>query len=301
MTVPKYEEIMLPLIESLGDGREYSLKDAVRAMREVFALTDEEYARRTPSGRQTLFGSRVGWAEAYLKQAGLIETTRRGRFRITSRGREVLKQAPERIDRRFLMRFKEFRDFVRPSSKDGKASPLEELQEERTPEEILDAAYRDLVRDLSSELLETVKTCSPAFFERLVVDVLLAMGYGGSFDEAGRSVGRSGDGGIDGVIHEDRLGLDRIYLQAKRWENPVGRPEIQKFVGALQGKDAGKGVFITTSDFTQEARRYAEQIGSRIVLVDGRRLAELMIESGVGVTTSARYELKRIDSDYFQD
>lgn len=295
MTIPDFQTLMLPLLELAADGAERSVREAVGPLADRFGLTGEERRALLPSGRQPVFYNRVAWAVVYLAQAGLLERTRRGYFRITDRGREVLRDRPERVDVRYLHRFPGFQEFRRRR----RVPPSEPSPEEATPDEALADAYQRHRQALAAELLPLVKSASPGFFERLVVDLLLAMGYGGSREEAGRALGGSGDEGIDGVISEDRLGLDVIYLQAKRWDRPVGRPEVQRFAGALQGHRARKGVFITTSTFTGEARDYASRIDSTIVLIDGEQLVDLMIDHGIGVTRVASYEVKRVDSDYF--
>ena len=233
-----------------------------------------------------------------MKKAGLLESTRRGYFRITKRGLDVLDQQPAQIDTAYLRQFPEFVEFQTPKQRDKEEIQLK-LDESTTPEEEIESAYQKLRDDLSTELLEMVKGSSAAFFEQLVVDLLVAMGYGGTRKDAGQAIGRSGDGGIDGIIKEDRLGLDIVYLQAKKWDSTVGRPEIQKFAGALQGQRARRGVFITTSTFTTGAQEYVSRIDSKIVLIDGETLAQLMLDFDLGVTTVATYRLKRIDSDYF--
>jgi len=254
-----------------------------------------------PSGSQFTFANRVGWARTYMNKAALLESTRRGYFRITPRGRQLLSKSPVEINVKFLDQFPEFIEFRTKHRNSGQATEQVETDSLQTPGELLESAYQKLREDLSSELLKTTKECSPAFFERLVIDVLVKMGYGGSRKEAGRAVGRSGDEGIDGIINEDRLGLDVIYIQAKRWQAPIGRPEIQKFAGALQGHRANKGIFITTSSFTREAEEYVAKINSKIVLIDGDQLSQLMIDHNVGVTPVTSYETKKIDSDYFID
>ncbi|MCS7057143.1 MAG: restriction endonuclease [Thermoflexales bacterium] len=290
---------MLPLLRLAGDGQEHSLRETIGSLAESYGLTDEERSQLLPSGGQTVFANRVSWACSYLKRAGLLMATRRGYYRITERGRQVLHENPSKVDVAFLLRFPEFVEFrsrSRPRPDETREADNDATQ---TPEEVIEAAYQALRQDLANELLQTIKERSPAFFERLVVDLLVRMGYGGTRQDAGEAIGRSGDGGIDGIIKEDRLGLDVIYVQAKRWENVVGRPEIQKFVGALQGQRARKGIFITTSTFSQEALDYAARVEIKIVLVDGQTLAQLMIDHNVGVTPLAVYELKRVDSDYF--
>jgi restriction system protein len=236
-----------------------------------------------------------------MKKAGLLQSTRRGYFQISQRGLKVLDQNPPEINIAFLRQFPEFLEFQTPRR--GKPTTITEQEpaETQTPEEKIEAAYQTLTETLASELLQTIKSQSPAFFERIVIDLLVKMGYGGTRKDAGQAVGRSGDEGIDGIIKEDRLGLDTVYIQAKRWDNTVSRPEIQKFAGALQGQRARKGIFITTSDFSRAARDYVSRIDSKIVLIDGDTLAELMIDHNIGVAPVASYELKRIDSDYFTE
>lgn len=299
MSIPDYQSIMLPLLEFAGDGREHTVREAIEFLAARFGLTDQERKMLLPSGQQAIFDNRVGWARTYLKKAGLLESPRRGYFRITSRGLEVLRAKPEKIDVSFLEQFPEFVEFRSRRRETGVSSTelLEQAQE--TPAELLERAYQDLRRELARELLDYVKKCSPQFFEQLVIDLLVKMGYGGSREDAARAIGRTGDEGIDGIINEDRLGLDTLYIQAKRWDGVVGRPEVQRFAGALQGQRARKGILITTSRFSEEAREYAARIDSKIVLIDGDRLAELMIDYGVGVTRVASYEIKKIDQDYF--
>lgn len=298
MSIPDFQSIMLPLLRHIADGKEHSNRGITQALAEHFQLSREDLNRLLPSGRQKVFTNRVAWAKADLKMAGLIQSPRRGVSVITQRGLEVLSSKPERIDRNLLKQFPEYRE--KTSSK--KEVPEVNKEEPRaTPQETLENAYQSLRQELAGELLEQIKSSSPGFFETLVIDLLVRMGYGGTMQDAGQSMGRAGDEGIDGIIKEDRLGLDVIYVQAKRWENPVSRPEIQKFAGALQGKRARKGVFITTSDFSQGARDYAASIESNIVLLGGRELAELLIDYGVGVSTTNVYEIKRMDYDYFEE
>jgi restriction system protein len=300
MSIPDYESLMLPLLRLAGDEQEHSLREAIEVLAAEFRLTEEEQTELLPSGRQSTFDNRVGWARTYMKKAGLLESSRRGYFRSTPRGLQVLERNPPAIDVSFLEQFSEFVEF---RSLRKEAAPSEELLEpsKKTPEESLETAYQKVRQSLVSEILQTVKSCSPAFFERLVVDVLVKMGYGGTRQDAGRAVGRSGDDGIDGIIKEDRLGLDIIYIQAKRWEGVVGRPEVQKFAGALQGHRARKGIFITTSSFTKDAAEYVSRIDSKIILIDGELLAQLMIDHNVGVSLVASYEIKKVDSDYFTE
>lgn len=301
MAIPDFQSLMLPLLKVVADGREYRLRDAVELLAEEFHLTDEERQQLLPSGRYPTFDNRIAWAKTYLKKAGLIDQPRRAFFQITERGREVLKASPKLINMKFLEQFPEYIAFKENSDQaeaQQQVAPSIAVQNE-TPEELIEGGAKTIRKELAEEILQRIKGCPPAFFERLVVELLVKMGYGGTRQDAGRAIGRSGDEGIDGVIHEDRLGLDVIYLQAKRWESVVGRPEIQKFVGALQGQRAKKGVFITTSDFTKEAVEYVRNIDNKVVLINGVLLANLMIDHNVGVSLAATYEIKKIDSDYF--
>jgi restriction system protein len=300
MPIPDYQSIMLPLLKYAGDSKEHSMRDVIEVLAKEFNLTEQERKEILPSGLQSIFNNRVGWARTYMSKAGLLEAPRRGYFKITARGREVLKQKPKEINAKFLKQFPEFVEFQTVRKEDETEIESEKVTE-KTPEESLEFAYQKIRRDLSAELLNKIKGASPAFFERLVVELLVKMGYGGSRKDAGKAIGGSGDGGIDGIIKEDRLGLDIIYIQAKRWDGMVGRPEIQKFVGALQGQRAKKGVFLTTSRFSDDARDYASSIDSKVVLIDGVQLAQLMIDNEIGVSKIASYELKKIDSDYFSD
>ena len=298
MPIPDYQAIMLPLLKFAGDKQEHSLSEASTKLAAKFKLTEDEKTELLPSGGEGRFYNRVSWARTYLKKAGLLSYPRRGFFTITSRGEQLLANPPEEIDSKFLKRYDEFVRFVEIKSSDNLENKEDKTIVE-TPEEILESAHQKLIDNLSVEILENIRKCSPYFFESLVVDLLVSMGYGGSRKEAGQAVGKSGDEGIDGIIKEDRLGLDIIYIQAKRWDNVIGRPEIQKFAGALLGQSANKGVFITTSGFTKGAIDYVTRIDSKIILINGSRLAELMIEHDIGVTPIAKYEVKRIDSDYF--
>ncbi len=267
-----------------------------------FRLTDEEKTVRLPSGVKRTFDDRVSWASTYMKKAGLLQSPKRGFYQISERGLKVLQFPPDRITDDFLMKFPEFKEFKERRSKPQLTTKQLTLpNEEKTPEELLEDGYLRLRDELASELLQAIKECSPAFFENLVVDLLVSMGYGGTRQDAGKAIGRTADGGVDGIIKEDRLGLDVIYLQAKRWEGTVGRPEIQKFAGALQGQRAKKGVFITTSSFTKDALEFSDKIDSKLILIDGEQLSHLMIDFDIGVTHIVSYHLKRIDSDYFAE
>jgi restriction system protein len=303
MAIPDFQTMMLPFLRFAQDQAEISTRDVVPFLASYYKLSEEDVAEQIPSGYQSKLNNRVSWIFAHLQKAGIIEKTRRGFYKITSRGIELLEQNPEKISIKTLKQFPEYLDFWKPK----KSNEIEEriinveLETSATPEESLAFSYQTIRINLATEILDKVKSCSPSFFERLVVELLVAMGYGGTLQDAGRAVGKSGDGGIDGIIKEDRLGLDVIYLQAKRWEGNVSRPEIQKFAGALLGNQARKGVFITTSDFTKEAKDYVKTISSNIILINGEELAELMIDYNVGVSVATTYEIKKIDSDYFSE
>lgn len=301
MAIPDFQSIMLPLVRHCGDRQEHTTSDTVEALAAEFSLSEDEKKALLPSGVQEIFVNRVAWAKAHLKMAGLLESPRRGVFKITPRGLEVLQKKPPTINLKFLYQFPEYVQFrsIRRTKTESPDEP--ENNHPGTPEEALENAYEKIRQDLATDLLQRLKSCSPAFFERLVVEVIVKMGYGGTRQDAGKAVGKSGDGGIDGIIKEDKLGLDAIYIQAKRWENTVGRPEIQKFVGALTGQRAKKGLFISTSEFSSDALEYVSRIDTKIVLIDGETLAQLMIDHGVGVSTITTYELKKIDTDYFTD
>lgn len=301
MAVPDFQTIMLPLTRTIADGREYNLAQMMDLLANEFALSEEDLTERIPSGRQTRFYNRVCWSTTHLKKAAIIENTGRGVFRITARGQRLLGQNLDRIDLPVLSRFPEYIEFQNLRRNDPSMPDTSVVQAEinETPEELLFDSYQKIREVLKSEILDSVKACTPSFFERLVVQLLVAMGYGGTREDAGQAVGKSGDGGIDGIIKEDRLGLDLIYLQAKKWESTVGRPDLQAFAGALLGKQANKGVFITTSNFSSGAVDFVKSIASNIILIDGDELADLMIDFNVGVSVETTYELKRIDSDYF--
>ncbi len=300
MAIPDFQTLMLPLLQALEDGRDYTLKSVEALVGRVYSLTDEELRVLLPSGGAPLFYNRLAWAKTHLKKAGLVAQSKRGVFHITSVGKALLQSQPTRVDMAYLQRYPSY-SAPRASSVMPEAAESVGTAIDATPDEIMEAAHGRSVAALADEVLDRVKACPPEFFERLVVRLLIQMGYGGSKAEAGKAVGKSGDGGIDGIINEDRLGLDAIYLQAKRWEGVVGRPEVMKFVGALAGQRATKGVFITTSWFTQEAKDYAASSQYKVVLIDGTRLADLMIEHNLGVSVVASYHLKRIDSDFFAD
>lgn len=297
---------MLPLLEALEDGRAQSMGDITPLLSRRFKLTEEDLRKELPSGQQTVFGNRVGWARTYLKKAGLLESPSRGMVRISSSGKNLLAKRPPRIDNSLLMQFDSFREF-RTKAKLEESTPVRTSTgaavtqaEGETPVETLEAAYSMLEAYLADELLQRIKAAPPEFFERLVVRLLVRMGYGGSLEDAGKAVGRSGDGGVDGIIKEDALGLDAVYLQAKRWEGTVDRPTVQAFAGSLEGNRARKGVLITTSSFSRQAIDYVKNIEKRIVLIDGQQLAKLMLQYDVGVTSDRSFILKRIDEEFFE-
>lgn len=301
MAIPDFQTVMLPVMQYCKDGKEHSISDTVDALARHFELTDEERKALLPSGVQEVFRNRVAWAKSHLKMAGLLANPRRGIYQITPRGQDVLARSPAAVNLRFLQQFPEYQAFRATHKQRAEEADAGEANHGATPEEALETAYAKIRDDLAADILLRLKTCSPSFFERLVVEVIVKMGYGGSRQDAGKAIGKSGDGGIDGMIKEDKLGLDAIYIQAKRWENTVGRPEIQKFVGALTGQRAKKGLFITTSDFSADAQDYVSRIDTKIVLIDGETLAQLMIDHNVGVSTIATYDLKKIDTDYFTE
>jgi restriction system protein len=300
MAVPKFQEIMLPMLNLAADERVWALVDAREELAKHFHLTMEEQEELLPSGRQSRFANRVAWAKVCLQRGGLLSSPERAHFQITKRGKDVLANPPEEISINFLSQYPEFQDFRNRSLKQDNTE-IENENDSDTPEEILESAYITIRKSLVSDILDRVKSCSPRFFEYLVVDLLLKMGYGRAGGGTGECVGQSGDEGIDGIISEDRLGLEMVYLQAKRWEGTVGRPEIQKFVGALHGRRARKGVFITTGLFSPEAKAYVQNIDPKVALVDGRQMAEYMIDFGLGVSLAESYEVKKIDSDYFEE
>ena len=310
MGIPDFQSLMLPLLQFAGDGKEHATKEAIDVLTQAFHLSDEELSQLLPSGTQGVFYNRVYWAKAHLKMAGLLQNTKRAYFQITSSGQSLLTQHLVKIDVKVLKSLPAYQEYTK-TYKGGKQTShedatiiSEEAHEESitlTPEENFEYAYQNIRRSLAQELLSKIKRLPPTFFEKLVIDVFVKMGYGGSIKDAGKAIGKSGDEGIDGIIKEDKLGLDVIYIQAKRWEGVVGRPELHKFVGALAGQGAKKGIFITTSSFSKEALNYAPKNETKIVLIDGEQLAEYMIDYDVGVSVISTYALKKIDSDYFGD
>lgn len=306
MPIPEYEAIKLPALTILADGKARSLTELRPVLASAFNLTLEEGSEMLPSGTQPRWNNRVNWACYDLFRAGILERPKKGIYKITDFGRKILEKKPASLDRTYLRQFPEFLKWETQSSKskvNNLPASLDSVVSSQTANERLDAAFEEMQQALTDELLELVRKMDPFAFEKLVVDLLVAMGYGGSRAEAAQVTQRSGDEGIDGVIKEDRLGLETIYIQAKRWQNSVGRKELQAFVGALAGQGASKGVFITSGDFATTASDYVEAIGQKgqkVVLIDGIRLAELMIEHDVGVSKIETYALKRVDSDYFE-
>lgn len=300
MAIPDYQNIMLPLLKLASDKKEHSMREAIEFLASFFKVSKTELQELLPSGQQRIFDNRVGWARTYLKKAGLLDSPKRGFFIITDKGLSVLKSNLQKITVEFLRQYPEFVEF-QTIKKGSKEIEDGEISVQQTPEESLEYGYQKLRQALSQDLLDKIKSCSAVFFEKLVVELLVKMGYGGSRQDAGQAIGKSGDEGIDGIIKEDKLGLDLIYIQAKKWEGAVGRPEIMKFVGALQGQHARKGIFITTSYFTEDAMQYAKKVESKIILIDGDELSKLMIDYDIGVAQMASYDIKRIDSDYFSE
>lgn len=284
-----------------ADGKEHAISETTDALADQFKLTEEERKALLPSGVQEIFRNRVAWAKSHLKMAGLLANPKRGIYKITERGLEIVRKNPPLINLKFLFQFPEYVALRKSHRERPESTDEAENGQAGTPEEALESAHEKIRESLAAEILQKLKSCSPSFFERLVVEVIVKMGYGGTRQDAGKAIGKSGDGGIDGIIKEDKLGLDTIYIQAKRWENTVGRPEIQKFVGALTGQRAKKGLFISTSNFTSDAMDYVSRVDTKIVLIDGETLPELMIDHNVGVSTIATYDLKKIDSDYFTE
>ncbi|MCP2080857.1 UNVERIFIED_ORG: restriction system protein [Methylorubrum zatmanii] len=306
MAIPDFQTLMLPVLTQAAEG-EARIGDVVERLADGFGLLPEDRSHPLPSGRQTTFANRVHWAKSYLGKAGLVELTRRAHFRITPRGREVLARPPERIDIKFLTRFPEFQVFRVAGEGNGEATEVAAqaggATADLTPDEIMRAAARQLEAALAGELLQRVAAGTPGFFESLVVRLLIAMGYGGSVNDLDKAlVGKSGDGGVDGVIDQDPLGLDRIYVQAKRYgpDNTVGASAIRDFFGSLDRFKATKGLFVTTSTFSASARETAEMLSKRIVLIDGPQLAQLMIRHSVGCRVEETLTVKRLDEEFFE-
>ena len=293
MTVPDFESLMLPILKFAEDQQEHSIYEAEEYLSKSFDLTDDERNQLLPSGRQRIFPNRISWARLYLKKAGLLVNPQRGYFRITEQGLQVLQQNPESIDSKFLAKFSKS-DFGSGTQDDQSLNALD--AKTKSPEDLMELGYKQIQTNLEQELLDTIKEKPPRFFENLITQLVEKMGYG-----SGRAVGRSGDGGVDGIIKSDELGLSEIYLQAKRWEENVQEPAIRNFAGSLESKKSKKGIFITTSNFSAGARKFIETIPSKIVLINGIQLAQLMIKHNIGVKPVNSYETKRIDYDYFSD
>lgn len=302
MSVPDFQSFFRPLLEIAADGKEHSIREAREVITAIFNLSTEDLSELLSSGTQTKFDNRVAWAKSYFVQAKVLESPHRAHFKITERGMQLHSQGHERIDYKVLNQYPEFVEFHNPQ-KQNKNTQVEISQEisSETPEEILQKSYQSIRSDLASEILDQVKANSPSFFEKLILDLMVAMGYGGSRSDARQLTAKSGDEGIDGIIKQDKLGLDVIYLQAKRWEGTVGRPEIHKFVGALHGKRAKKGVFLTTGKFSEEAIEYVKSIDPKVILIDGKLLANYMIDFDLGTSKKVTYEIKKIDTDYFTE
>ncbi len=300
MPVPDFQTIMLPLLKVLSDGKIYTTRELIESLAAYFQLSDSERKELLPSGQQPVFDNRVGWARTYMKKAGLVDSDKRGTQKISQKGLEVVKKEPKKIDVSFLMQFPEFSEF-RTQRENEEEVVTENGHQVKTPEENLENTHLAIQSDIEKEVLLKVKESSSQFFEKVVVDLVVAMGYGGSRQDAGKAVGKSGDGGIDGIIKEDRLGLDTIYMQAKRWEGTVPVKEIRDFAGALLSKKSRKGIFITTSQFPQSAYEYVQTIEPKIILIDGSNLAKLMIELGIGTAVQKIYKISKIDTDYFEE
>jgi restriction system protein len=310
MPIPDFQTMMLPFLEVIRDGHHYTMQEVINQLAIRYNLTPEERYQRSPNSANVVFNNKIGWTKTHLKNAQLIENPQRGIVKISERGLQVLTENPSRIDMRYLSRFPEYVTFrtasrVLPVENEvvagHTATDIEPLTHSTlTPLELLEQSYREIRNDLAADLLDQVLTCSPQFFEQMVIDLLISMGYGGSRQDAGQAIGQSHDGGVDGIIKEDKLGLDVIYIQAKRWnETTVGRPDVQNFVGSLVGRRAVKGIFITTSDFSREAHEYVGRIDKKVILINGKELTQLMIDHGIGVTDISSYTLKRVDTDYF--
>jgi restriction system protein len=292
---------MLPLLMLLSDKKEHSIRILSDLLADQFQLTQDERKQLLPSGAQEIFYNRVGWARTFIKKAGLVEAPKKGFIKITERGLKVLENQPSQLTDEYLLQYPEFKEFLKSPTKKHEKVILTQNIQQITPLESLEQAYQLIQQTLESDLLQQVRSSSPGLFEKVVIELLVKMGYGGNLKDAGEAIGGVGDEGIDGIIKEDPLGLDIIYIQAKRWANVVGRPEVQKFAGALQGQRARKGIFITTSSFTKEAQEYAKNIETKLVLIDGGQLTTLMIDNNIGVNLNSNYELKKIDLDYFTE
>jgi restriction system protein len=306
MPIPGFQEFFLPALKVFADDQLHGSADIATEIAKQFNLSDDDKKEMLPSGKQSRFVNRIAWTIVHLRRAAIIESISRGQYRITERGKQVVASGASRLDVKYLMRFPEYKQFRdRKDDEEGDSANVTSTSvvsaQDQTPTEKLENTYQGLRRELADDILDKVKTASPRYFEQIVVDLLVAMGYGGSHAEAGQKTRYTADGGVDGIIKEDKLGLDNIYLQAKRWEATVGRPVVQAFAGSLEGFRARKGVLITTSQFSSDAKEYVDRIEKKIVLIDGEQLAELMIDHNVGVTVQNTYVLKRVDGDYFEE
>jgi len=303
MNIPDFQSVMLPIMEIASDKSVHLFRDVINKLIENYKLTEEEKNELLPSGKQPIFENRTGWAKTHLKKAGLLDYPKRGCIQITERGTSLLENKPEKIDMKVLKQFDEYNEFINITNDNKNSDDIVNEIEIHTPEELMEKSFHNIKRTLAGEILEKIRNVTPSFFEKLVVNLLVKMGYGGSVKDAGKAIGKANDEGIDGTIKEDKLGLDVIYIQAKRWKdgNVVGRPELHKFVGALAGQGAKKGIFITASTFTKEALEYTPKNETKIILIDGIQLAELLIEYNVGVSNQQTYEIKKIDNDYFDE
>lgn len=303
MSVPDFQSWFMPLLQAVSNGATHNIADLYELLADQKKLTVEDRAELLPSGRQFTYRNRIAWARTYLRKSGLLEAPGKGKVRITPAGLELLGNPPAKLNVAFLKKYPGFLEFHSGNSSASAGQLIESAgaNNDETPQETFERLHKSLSTQLEIELLDQIKAAPPQFFEKLVVDLLLLMGYGGSREDAGKTVGKSGDGGIDGIINEDPLGLDTVCIQAKRWEGTVGRPVVQAFAGSLEGFRARKGVLITTSSFSADAIEYVRKIEKRIVLIDGPRLAKLMVQHNLGVSAVAVYELKRIDSDYFEE
>jgi len=300
--IPDFQSIMLPLLQFTSDGKDHLMREVTQGLADHFDLTEEERRQLLPSGQQTIISNRVAWAKAHMKMAGLIENPVRGYIRISQAGRELLEKKLQRVDLRVLRQYPSYLEFAKKSQSPDRAGDENHEDQAKTPREVIDSAYKTLRAALAKELLEKVHTSSPQFFEEIVVRLLVAMGYGGSLADAGQRIGRTGDGGVDGIIKEDRLGLDVVCIQAKRWGSTVGRPVVQAFVGSMEMYRARKGVLLTTSAFSSDAEDYVNRIESKkVVLIDGETLSELMIDYNIGVAVAETYLVKKVDLDFFNE
>ena len=308
--IPDYQSLMLPLLKYVSDGKVHHIQDAISVLAKQLNLNEEDLNEWLPSKSQKKFYNRVYWAKAHLKMAGVLENKDKGQFKITNRGIEILKDNPEFVNVKYLSnKFEDYKNLISSYRKidvnkitsSDKEIETDDTYLEQTPEEQIELGYQKIRTSLLIDILNKLKSVHPSFFEKIVVGLLVKMGYGGSIQDAGKAIGKSGDEGIDGIIKEDKLGLDVIYVQAKRWGGVVGRPELHKFVGALAGQGAKKGIFITTSSFTKEAKDYTPKNETKIVLIDGEKLSQYMMDHNLGVSVQNTYEIKKIDSDYFEE